>query len=64
MKNISFFKKKNNKDLKLELYSLLKEFFYLRFKLYSNKFKKTHLIKMCRKNIAIVKTLIKENENK
>lgn len=53
---------KSIEDLKLELTALLREHFNLRMQSLSNKNHKTHLVKIARKNIAYVKTLIASKE--
>ncbi len=58
---------KDEVELKKEFLNLLKEYFYLKMKLSTNKLKKTHLISNCRKNIAFIKKIIyekKKNEKK
>ncbi len=49
---------KNIKELKMELYNLLKKYFSLRIQLFSGKLKKTHLIRSYRRNIARIKTYL------
>ncbi len=56
MKILSIYKNKNLKDLNIELFNLYKELFILKSKLYSNKLKKTHLIKLCKRKICWIKT--------
>ncbi len=55
MKILEIYKYKNLKDLKEELFNLYKELFILKSKLYSNKLKQTHLIKLCKKKICWIK---------
>ncbi len=67
MSNNKFLRNKNIKELKNILYILLKKKFTLRMQLFLNKIKKNHLIRKCKKNISIIKTLIREkyiNEKK
>ncbi|WP_343128539.1 50S ribosomal protein L29 [Buchnera aphidicola (Kurisakia onigurumii)] len=54
----------NSLDLKSQLSNFLREKFNLRMQLSSGKLKKTHLIKIVRRNIARVNTLLKIEENK
>ncbi len=58
MINNKFMKNKNIKELNLELLNLFKEYFNLCIQLSSGKLKKTHLIRLCRRNIARVKTFL------
>ncbi|WP_343183486.1 50S ribosomal protein L29 [Buchnera aphidicola] len=53
---------KNIEFLKKELFSLLQEQFNLRMQLSSKKLNQTHLLKINRKNIAVIKTLFSEKE--
>ncbi|WP_343187714.1 50S ribosomal protein L29 [Buchnera aphidicola (Periphyllus koelreuteriae)] len=53
---------KNIEFLKKELFSLLQEQFNLRMQLSSKKLNQTHLLKINRKNIAVIKTLLSEKE--
>ncbi len=64
MKILEFYKKKKIKDLNNELFILYKELFNLKLKLSLNKLKQTHLIKLCKKKISLIKTFItiKNNE--
>jgi large subunit ribosomal protein L29 len=57
-------KKKNIKDLKIELMSLLREKFNLKIQLSAKKLQSTHLLKLNRKKIAIIKTILSEQEKK
>lgn len=52
--------KKSVIDLKEILLIYLKEQFNLRLQLSSGKLKKLHLIKKVRRNIAVIKTLLKQ----
>ncbi len=49
---------KSIKELNIELCNLLKEYFNLRMQLSSGKLKKSHLIRLCRRNIARIKTYL------
>jgi len=49
-------------NIRVELLSLLKEQFNLRIQMSSGKLKKPHLLKLVRRNIARIKTIIKEKE--
>ncbi len=67
MSNNKFLRNKDIKELKNILYVLLKKKFTLRMQLFLNKIKKNHLIRKCKKNISIIKTIIREkciNEKK
>ncbi len=59
-----FLRKKNIEELKNELSNLLYQKFNLSLQLSSKKLKKTHLIKLYKKNIARIKTIISEKKNK
>ncbi|CAL4323924.1 50S ribosomal protein L29 [Buchnera aphidicola (Chaitophorus sp. 3695)] len=48
--------------LNIELLNLFKEQFNLKLQFSSNKLKQTHLLKINRKNIAIIKTVISEKD--
>lgn len=52
--------KKKIKDLNIELLNLLREQFNIRMQKKTEQFKKTHLIKIVRRNIAKIKTIIRE----
>ena len=60
MSNVEDYRKKTNEELKIELNSLLKERFELRIKRGSGLNPKPHLFSNNKKNIARVKTIIKE----
>lgn len=62
MKEIVKFRKKNIKDLNIELLQLFREQFNLRMQSVSGKLKQPHLLKKVRKHIAQVKTLLTEKE--
>ncbi|QIQ42075.1 MAG: 50S ribosomal protein L29 [Buchnera aphidicola (Microlophium carnosum)] len=62
MKEIVEFRKKNKKDLYIELLQLLREQFNLRMQSVSGKLKQPHLLRTVRRNIAQVKTLLDEKE--
>ncbi|QTM69024.1 50S ribosomal protein L29 [Buchnera aphidicola (Hormaphis cornu)] len=53
---------KNYKYIKIELISLLREQFNLRMQKVSGNFKKPHLLRLVRRNIARVKMILKEKE--
>ncbi len=53
-----FLKNKNIEELNSELHSLLKQHLNLCIQLSSGKLKQTHLIRLCRRNIARVKTFL------
>lgn len=53
---------KSKHSIKIELLSLLKEQFNLRIQKSSSKLKKTHLLRLVRRNIARIKTILKEKE--
>jgi large subunit ribosomal protein L29 len=55
-------RKKNKKDLFIELLQLLREQFNLRMQSVSGKLKQPHLLRKVRRNIAQVKTLLNEKE--
>ncbi|OQM34108.1 50S ribosomal protein L29 [bacterium endosymbiont of Pedicinus badii] len=59
--NIDEMRKKNSKQLFDEILLLLKEQFNLRMQISKEK-KKTHLFSRSRKNIARIKTILKERE--
>ncbi len=58
MINNKLLKNKNVKELNADLYNLFKEYLNLRIQLSSGKLKKTHLIRLCRRNIARIKTFL------
>ena len=60
MSKVEDYRKKTNEELKIELSSLLKERFELRIKRGSGLTPKPHLFGNNKKNIARVKTIIKE----
>ena len=60
MSKVEDYRKKTNEELKIELNSLLKERFELRIKRGSGLNPKSHLFGINKKNIARVKTIIKE----
>ncbi len=64
MINNKLLKNKNIEELNNELNSLLKQYLNLYIQLSSGKLKQTHLIRLCRRNIARVKTflIIKKKE--
>ncbi|CAL4326568.1 50S ribosomal protein L29 [Buchnera aphidicola] len=62
MKVITVFRKKNKKDLKIELLELLREKFNLRMQSVSGKLKQPHLLRKVRRNIAQLKTLLTEKD--
>ncbi len=64
MKNINLLRKQNIGELNIILFSLEEKYFNLRMKFSLNKFKKTHIIKECRRNIALIKTIIYEKKKK
>ncbi len=59
MKILKLYENKNFNELKIELFNLYKELFILKSKLYSNKLKETHLIKLCKKKICLIKKKMK-----
>ncbi|MCW5197488.1 50S ribosomal protein L29 [Buchnera aphidicola] len=59
---ISELRNKKLDFLNTELLNLLKEKFNLKLQFSSNKLKQTHLLKINRKNIAIIKTVISEKD--
>ncbi len=63
MNNKSILRLKSIDELNYELLNLLKEYFSLRVKLSTNQLKQTHLVRVCRKNIAIMKTILWEKKN-
>lgn len=62
MEEIIKFRKKNKKDLNIELLQLFREQFNLRMQSVSGKLKQPHLLRKVRRNIAQVKTLLTEKE--
>ncbi|QCI20059.1 MAG: 50S ribosomal protein L29 [Buchnera aphidicola (Brevicoryne brassicae)] len=62
MKEIVKFRKKNKKDLNIELLQLFREQFNLRMQSVSGKLKQPHLLRKVRRNIAQVKTLLTAKE--
>ncbi len=58
MFNNEYFKNRNIKELNVDLLNLSKEYLNLRVQLSSGKLKKTHLINLCKKNIARIKTFL------
>ncbi len=67
MSNNKFLRSKSIEELKNNLHILLKKKFTLRMQLFLNKIKKNHLIRKCKKNISIIKTILREkciNEKK
>lgn len=60
--NISKLRQKKLDFLNIELLNLLKEQFNLKLQFFSNKLKKTHLLKLNRKKISIIKTIISEKD--
>ncbi|BBI01393.1 50S ribosomal protein L29 [Buchnera aphidicola (Nipponaphis monzeni)] len=59
---LNYLRKKKNQQLKIELLGLLKEQFNLRIKKVSGKLNQSHLLNLVRKNIARIKTILKESE--
>lgn len=59
---ISILRTKNLDFLHQELLNLLKEKFNLKLQFSSNKLQQTHLLKINRKNIAIIKKVISEKD--
>lgn len=57
-------KNKTAKELNVELINLLREQFNLRLKHSANKLQQCHLIKIVRRKIARVNTLLTEKEGK
>jgi large subunit ribosomal protein L29 len=62
MKTIVELRKKDKKDLNIELLQLLREQFNLRMQSVSGKLKQPHLLRKVRRNIARVKTLLTQKE--
>ncbi len=60
--SIEFLKNKSFEELNVELCNLRKEYLNLRIQLSSGKLKKTHLIRLCRKNIARIKNFLNYNK--
>ncbi|CAL4323951.1 50S ribosomal protein L29 [Buchnera aphidicola (Periphyllus testudinaceus)] len=60
--NTKQLRQKDSKFLQIELLSLFKEQFNLRMQLSSKKLTQTHLLKINRKNISVIKTLLFEKE--
>lgn len=60
MSNNKFLKNKSINNLKNDLHILLKKKFSLRMQLSLNRIKKNHLIRKCKKNISIIKTILSE----
>jgi len=61
--NVKQLRKKNVKELHIELENLLREQFNLRMQFKSGKLKQSHLLKKVKKTISRVKTLLTEKEN-
>ncbi|CAL4324220.1 50S ribosomal protein L29 [Buchnera aphidicola (Chaitophorus populicola)] len=59
---ISILRTKNLDFLHQELLNLLKEKFNLKLQFSANKLQQTHLLKINRKNIAIIKKVISEKD--
>ncbi|CAL4323834.1 50S ribosomal protein L29 [Buchnera aphidicola] len=57
-------RKKTLQDLHVELISLLREKFNLKMQFFSKKLQNTHLLKKNRRKIAIIKTLLAEQEKR
>ncbi|QCI21223.1 50S ribosomal protein L29 [Buchnera aphidicola (Hyperomyzus lactucae)] len=55
-------RKKEKKDLNIELLQLLREQFNLRMQSVSGKLKQPHLLRKVRRNIARIKTLLTQKE--
>ncbi len=62
MFNNKFLRKKSIKELKNDLYDLLKKRISLYLQLSSKKLNQTHLIKLCKRNISKIKTIIFEKK--
>lgn len=62
MNTIVELRKKTKKDLYIELLQLLREQFNLRMQSVSGKLKQPHLLRIVRRNIAKIKTLLAEKE--
>ena len=60
--NASELRKKNQAELKEELFDLLREQFNLRMQRASGQLNKGHLLRNVRRNIARVKTVMNENK--
>ncbi len=60
MINNKFLKNKNIEELKRELFILNNQKFNLRMSFFLNKIKRNHLIRRCKKNISIIKTILWE----
>ncbi len=64
MKILNNFNKRKICDLNKELFDLYKSLFDLRCKFFSNNLKNTNLIRLCKRKISLIKTIltIKNNE--
>lgn len=62
--NVSDLRNKSTDELKQELLSLLKEQFNLRMKKVTGQLNQTHLLSAAKKNIARVKTVLREKAGK
>jgi len=62
--NVSDLRNKSTDELKQELLSLLKEQFNLRMKKVTGQLNQTHLLGAVKKNIARVKTVLREKAGK
>ncbi len=60
MSNNKFLRDKSINNLKNDLHILFKKKFSLRMQLSLNRIKKNHLIRECKKNISIIKTILRE----
>lgn len=61
--NIKKLREKSLNYLKLELLRLLRELFNLRIQAKNNQLTQSHLIRKAKRNIARIKTIIKEKIN-
>ncbi len=66
MKILNNLSKSNYSNLEKKLYNLYKSLFNLKYRLFSNNLKNTNLIKLCKRKISLIKTIltIKKNEKK
>lgn len=62
--NIKELRKKNKKELELELIKKINEYFKLNIQIKNKKIKQTHLLKKNRKEVARINTILTEKTKK
>ncbi len=63
MKILNNLNNKNYNDLKKKLYCLYRELFDLKYKFFLKNLKNNNLIRLCKKKISLIKTIISIKNN-